>query len=39
MFTIDIDGTGNPVTVDLSDLAGSTTTMTGVASAKELTNR
>ena len=39
MFTIDIDGTGNPVTVDLSDLAGSTTTMTGVAIAKELTNR
>ena len=39
MFTIDIDGTGNPVTVDLSDLAGSTKTMTGVAIAKELTNR
>ena len=34
MFTIDIDGSGSPVTVDLSDLAGSTTTMTGVAIAK-----
>ncbi len=39
MFTIDIDGSGSPVTVDLSDLAGSTTTMTGVAIAKILTNR
>ena len=39
MFTIDVDGSGNPVTVDLSDLAGTTTTMTGVAIAKELTNR
>ena len=39
MFTIDVDGSGNPVTVDLSDLAGTETTMTGVAIAKELTNR
>ncbi|UFS56045.1 flagellar hook-basal body complex protein [Comamonadaceae bacterium M7527] len=39
MFTIDVDGSGNAVTVDLSDLASTETTMTGVAIAKELTNR
>ena len=38
MFTIDVDGSGNPVTVDLSHLAGTTHTMTGVDIAKELTN-
>ncbi len=39
MFTIDIDGSGNPVSVDLSDLAGGLNVMTGVAIARELTNR
>ncbi len=39
LFTIDVDGSGKPVTVDLSDMAGQTGTMTGVAIAKELTNR
>jgi flagellar hook-basal body protein len=38
MFTIDIDDSGVPVTLDLSHLAGSTTTMTGVDIAKEMTN-
>ena len=39
MFTIDVDGSGTPVTIDLSDMAGSTDTITGVALATELTNR
>ena len=38
MFTIDVDGSGTPVTVDMSHLAGTTNTMTGVDIAKELTN-
>ncbi|MGB4119517.1 MAG: flagellar hook-basal body complex protein, partial [Burkholderiaceae bacterium] len=33
MFTIDVDGSGTPVTIDLSDMAGSTDTITGVALA------
>jgi flagellar hook-basal body protein len=37
MFKVDIDGTGNPVTVDLSHLATSKTTMTGVTLANEVT--
>jgi len=39
MFTIDVDSSGTPVTIDLSDMAGSTDTITGVALATELTNR
>ena len=38
LFTIDVDGSGIPVTVDLSHLAGTTNTMSGVDIAKELTN-
>lgn len=37
MFKVDIDGTGNPVTVDLSALATSTTPITGTAIASEIT--
>ena len=39
MFTIDVDSSGTPVTIDLSDMAASTDTITGVALAKVLTNR
>ncbi|MDO7649424.1 MAG: flagellar hook-basal body complex protein, partial [Burkholderiaceae bacterium] len=39
MFTIDVDSSGTPVTIDLSDMAASTDTITGVALAQELTNR
>jgi flagellar hook-basal body protein len=39
MFTINVDGSDSPVTVDLSDMVGNTTVMSGVAIAKELTNR
>jgi flagellar hook-basal body protein len=38
MFTIDVDNSETPVTVDLSHLAGKTKVMTGVEIAKELTN-
>jgi flagellar hook-basal body protein len=38
MFTIDVDNSETPVTVDLSHLAGTTKIMTGVEIAKELTN-
>ncbi len=38
LFSIDVDGTGKPVVMDLSDLAG-TKTLTGVMLAKEMTNR
>ena len=38
MFTIDIDGTGNPVTVDLSYLRNINTTFTGAQLATEMTN-
>ena len=37
MFKVDIDGTGNPITVDLSHLATSTTAMTGATLAAEVT--
>jgi flagellar hook-basal body protein len=40
LFTIDVDNSGSPVTIDLSDLATADgPTLTGVAIAKELTNR
>ena len=38
LFTIDVDGSGNPVTVDLSHLANSSTKLTGTAIANEVTN-
>ncbi len=38
LFTIDVDGSGNPVTVDLSHLASSTTKLTGTSIANEVTN-
>jgi flagellar hook-basal body protein len=37
MFKVDIDGTGNPVEVDLSHLATSTAALTGVTIASEVT--
>ena len=37
MFKVDVDGTGNPVTVDLSHLATSKAAMTGVTLANEVT--
>ena len=37
MFKVDVDGTGNPVTVDLSYLANSTSAVTGVTIASEVT--
>lgn len=37
MFKVDVDGTGNPVTVDLSHLATSTAAVTGVTIAAEVT--
>ncbi len=39
LFTINFDDSSEPVTIDMSDLANSATVMTGVAIAKELTNR
>ncbi len=38
MFKIDVDGTGNPITVDLSYLANSSKPLTGGAIASEVTN-
>ena len=38
MFKIDVDGTGNPITVDLSHLADLDTPLTGNAIAAEVTN-
>ncbi len=38
LFKVDIDGTGSPVSVDLSYLAGSTTKLTGTQLAVEATN-
>ena len=38
MFTIDVDGSGNPITVDLSHLASGTKLLTGTAIANEVTN-
>ena len=38
LFSIDIDGTGNPINVDLSYLATSGKTLTGGAIAAEVTN-
>ncbi len=37
MFKLDVDGTGNPVTVDLSHLSNSNAAMTGVTIASEIT--
>jgi len=37
MFKLDVDGTGNPVTVDLSHLSTSNAAMTGVTIASEVT--
>lgn len=37
LFKVDVDGTGNPVTVDLSHLATSTAALTGVTIAAEVT--
>jgi flagellar hook-basal body protein len=37
MFKVDVDGTGNPVTVDLSHLSTSTSAITGVTLAAEVT--
>jgi flagellar hook-basal body protein len=37
MFKVDVDGTGNPVTVDLSHLATSSAAITGVTIAAEVT--
>ena len=38
LFKVDIDGTGSPISVDLSHLAGSTTKLTGTQLAAEATN-
>jgi flagellar hook-basal body protein len=38
LFKLDIDGTGNPITVDLSSLASSDLALTGANIASEVTN-
>lgn len=38
LFALDVDGSGNPVTVDLRHLANSSTPLTGAAIASEVTN-
>ena len=38
LFTIDVDASGNPITVDLSHLASNSNKLTGTAIANEVTN-